>query len=343
MNVRKFHIPLPAAVLVLLAFFLPWFSVGCQGLATQDVSGFNVARGLPELEQSLNEIIGLAGLPGINLSGLMALWLIPLVAVISVVLVALTMRREEQEQQTAVGHMIAGAVGLGVLFIGWMRARSALPPELMTMITQTQYGLWLTLLGLAGIVVGGVLSFLASRGRAGRSSSYSTGMMADPTPVLVSTSSAPVAPQESYSPTPEVGSTRMMGAPAAAAAPARGTEVLYRKGVDALAWLVVKEGAREGHNFQLSENTSIGRDPSNDIILDDTAASGEHARIKFEGGKFFLYDLASTNGVFLWDESTKNWTRIYREVLDDGRDMKIGKTVLHFMAVERQSDSTTGQ
>src|SRR5262249_30209483 len=41
---------------------------------------------------------------------------------------------------------------------------------------------------------------------------------------------------------------------------------------------------------------SIGRDPSNQLWLDDVTVSGEHARIVHEKGQI-LYDMGSPNGI----------------------------------------------
>lgn len=42
---------------------------------------------------------------------------------------------------------------------------------------------------------------------------------------------------------------------------------------------------------------NIGRQLSNDIIVEDKRVSRNHAQIKYQGGQFALFDLGSTNGV----------------------------------------------
>lgn len=44
---------------------------------------------------------------------------------------------------------------------------------------------------------------------------------------------------------------------------------------------------------------SIGRDPDNDIALDDPKASRQHARLEFDGHQYVVVDLNSTNGTYL--------------------------------------------
>ncbi|PKN20429.1 MAG: hypothetical protein CVU71_01155 [Deltaproteobacteria bacterium HGW-Deltaproteobacteria-6] len=56
---------------------------------------------------------------------------------------------------------------------------------------------------------------------------------------------------------------------------------------------VVKEIALD------KDNTTIGRKPDNDIVIDNQAVSGHHAFIKMEDDKFLIEDLSSLNGTFL--------------------------------------------
>ncbi len=69
--------------------------------------------------------------------------------------------------------------------------------------------------------------------------------------------------------------------------------------------LVVTEPGRShlspGTVFTLQAVTSLGRKPSNDIVLDDDFVSGEHALISWRDGRAWLEDVGSTNGTFLND------------------------------------------
>lgn len=56
-----------------------------------------------------------------------------------------------------------------------------------------------------------------------------------------------------------------------------------------------------GTVFTLQPVTSLGRKPSNTIVLDDDFVSGEHSLISWRDNRAWLEDVASTNGTFLND------------------------------------------
>jgi len=80
----------------------------------------------------------------------------------------------------------------------------------------------------------------------------------------------------------------------------------------------------DGKSFKLGETANIGRSADNDIVLDDPAVSSEHAKVKFENGKFVLYDLASTNGTYV------NGNKITREELKDGDTVTFARVQMTF-------------
>lgn len=91
-------------------------------------------------------------------------------------------------------------------------------------------------------------------------------------------------------------------------------------------WLVLRTGLRAGQQFVLKRGKNIiGRDPSRvDIVIDDETVSGEHAVIQFEGGQFYVYDLASTNGTYV------NNRRIQKQLLMDGDKIRFGAAEVVF-------------
>jgi predicted component of type VI protein secretion system len=64
--------------------------------------------------------------------------------------------------------------------------------------------------------------------------------------------------------------------------------------------LVMSQGPQPGQAFSLEkDSTSLGRDPGNDIMIDDPQVSRQHARIMRQGGLMVIEDLGSTNGTFV--------------------------------------------
>jgi hypothetical protein len=64
--------------------------------------------------------------------------------------------------------------------------------------------------------------------------------------------------------------------------------------------LMIKTGPNPGKAFELSKDVmSVGREANNDIAIQDTEISRNHARISRKGGAYVLEDLGSTNGTFV--------------------------------------------
>lgn len=112
------------------------------------------------------------------------------------------------------------------------------------------------------------------------------------------------------------------------------TEVLRPVQLEELAWLVLLSGTHTGKEFRLGETTTIGRDPAHsDVVVDDSAVSRQHAKVKLEEEQFVLYDLASTDGTFIKDRETGEWIEMHKHTLVDGDRIKIGREVFSFMQV----------
>jgi hypothetical protein len=108
------------------------------------------------------------------------------------------------------------------------------------------------------------------------------------------------------------------------------------------AWLVIERGRSAGKQFTLSDQDSqIGRwdadggiFPDIDLDADDPEAkvSRRHARITLNNGQYFLEDLGSTNGTFV--NRGKRLIPGYRQILNDGDEIIVGKTFLRFHIVK---------
>ncbi len=101
----------------------------------------------------------------------------------------------------------------------------------------------------------------------------------------------------------------------------RDPEFAYSK-----AWLVMKDGPASGKKFPIFwDETTIGREASNTIVVPDQAVSLTHAKIKRFKDSYMLFDLVSENGTYL------NEKKLLRpKTLCDWDEIKIGRTVFIF-------------
>lgn len=87
---------------------------------------------------------------------------------------------------------------------------------------------------------------------------------------------------------------------------------------------VMRSGPTPGVVFPLEGGQlTIGRDSSNHVAINDAEVSRKHARLTFQGGKFVLEDLGSTNGTFV------NGQRLARPVvLKPGDVVSLGEQIM---------------
>lgn len=64
--------------------------------------------------------------------------------------------------------------------------------------------------------------------------------------------------------------------------------------------LVMRQGPIPGKVYELEKDVlTIGRDVSNDVVVNDAEVSRTHARLTAQADGYMVEDLASTNGVFI--------------------------------------------
>jgi predicted component of type VI protein secretion system len=64
--------------------------------------------------------------------------------------------------------------------------------------------------------------------------------------------------------------------------------------------LVMRSGPTPGAVFPLEgDQLTVGRDSTNAVAINDAEVSRRHARLNFQGGKYVIEDLGSTNGTFV--------------------------------------------
>lgn len=84
-----------------------------------------------------------------------------------------------------------------------------------------------------------------------------------------------------------------------------------------------------------NEQVSIGRNPKNDIHIDNPAVSSSHAIIRKVMSTYYMEDLGSTNGTFV------NEKKITKYELLDGDEVIIGKHSLEFHFAHGNSQTLT--
>ena len=92
-----------------------------------------------------------------------------------------------------------------------------------------------------------------------------------------------------------------------------------------MAKLIVNPTSSSRREIHLSRTlVSIGRDPSNDLVLPDAMVSRRHAVIEYRGSQYYLRDCNSSNG------SLVNGDRVSERNLRDGDLVAIGTARLLF-------------
>ena len=95
---------------------------------------------------------------------------------------------------------------------------------------------------------------------------------------------------------------------------------------DIRAWFFVKEGNDKGEKFTIRPGECIvGKAKGCDVRVRDQNASDQHARIRFTGTEFVLYDLATEWGTYLNGRKLLRPKKLY-----DWDEIQLGSTVLIF-------------
>jgi pSer/pThr/pTyr-binding forkhead associated (FHA) protein len=99
----------------------------------------------------------------------------------------------------------------------------------------------------------------------------------------------------------------------------------------------MRSGPNPGTVYALdSDQISIGRDSSNEISVNDAEVSRRHTRLTFQGGKYVLEDMGSTNGTFV------NGQRLTGpRVLKSGEVVSLGEQIVFvYEAVDSDPGAT---
>ncbi len=90
--------------------------------------------------------------------------------------------------------------------------------------------------------------------------------------------------------------------------------------------LIYPPGADMGRKYELKgKSASIGREPSNQIVINSDSVSRRHARLTIEAGRRMVADLQSTNGTYVNNEP------VLSGFLENGDQVKIGDTIFKYL------------
>jgi two-component system, cell cycle response regulator len=104
---------------------------------------------------------------------------------------------------------------------------------------------------------------------------------------------------------------------------------IKRQGADCLVVIYAPQKEDLGRRYLLSKQaTSIGRGPTNDIVLANDCVSRRHVQFEQRNGEVFVVDQSSTNGTFVNDEPQ----RVGERQLRRGDQVKVGDTIFKFLA-----------
>jgi hypothetical protein len=100
---------------------------------------------------------------------------------------------------------------------------------------------------------------------------------------------------------------------------------------------VMRSGPTPGATYPLEgDQLIIGRDAVNAVAINDAEVSRKHARLTFQGGKYVLEDLGSTNGTFVNGQRLVSST-----VLKSGDVVSLGEQiVLMYEALSTDAGAT---
>lgn len=120
-----------------------------------------------------------------------------------------------------------------------------------------------------------------------------------------------------------------------------------------MARLILTFGNKVLSNHLVAAETeiSIGRDPSNDVVIEHPSVSGRHAKIRQAASGVFIADLGSTNGTFVNEDKIvdcqlahQDWINIGKHILivDLYETLSLDATVQMLMAGSSGSADAEG-
>lgn len=88
--------------------------------------------------------------------------------------------------------------------------------------------------------------------------------------------------------------------------------------------VIMTDGTATREVVLTQERTTLGRRPTNDVVLDQLAVSGQHAVLTLRAGQVQVEDLGSTNGTYV------NGAAVEKQLLANGDLLEMGKVKMRF-------------
>ena len=107
--------------------------------------------------------------------------------------------------------------------------------------------------------------------------------------------------------------------------------------------LIMRRGPHPNQTYDLNKDVvTLGRDITNDIVINDPEVSRHHMRLTLEGGGYALQDLGSTNGTFVNGERVMNIKSLQSgDMIALGETVTLGYEVVLHGAHQTNADSMT--
>ena len=101
-------------------------------------------------------------------------------------------------------------------------------------------------------------------------------------------------------------------------------------------WMTIVDGKRAGTSLRLDATVSVGREPDNNVVLDDDRVSKHHFQFVASANGLQLIDLNSTNG------TSVNGQKVSGTVaLQPGDTIRVGQTTLRVDAIDPDTANRT--
>lgn len=366
MKVLKYLFGILGGTLALVAFFLPWIHTT---FAPTGISGRNFTLGFGSASADLVELIGDSA--AISLAqGDGWLWVILSTGILALLAMAFSLvRLEKANVVTGITLITSGFLGFAFLYLRTADFLTAAGSTSTVMLSARNLfqgispiaglgysagsGLYMLVTALFLMIIGGIFSFAPT------SQANLTVDLATQNPIKQTVTPSPFPVQNNRPLIQASGVATVLDAPHTIAdttgryetpserianprtiadnipqrpqnmpAPAQQAKVF--------AWLIVRkaEGLPTGSNFTISTQTfTIGRGNENMLRLTDKSVSTKHAEIQQREGLFFVQDLGSSNGTFIFDRLLNDWRQIDQGQLSDGDQLRFGRSIFSFINV----------